>query len=372
MLTIEEITSENQFREVRPVWKNLLEKERIQSPFLSHDWFECCLAGYGRGKGIFTLVVRDGATVVGITPFWRYQETVRGIDVRKIGFITCPDTPYADFIISVRYRKEVLKTILHYLHTTRKEIWDVLTLKHWPAESPNYKDFHEILRQEHKKPITGVSSKTPYIPIQGDWEQFFQTRSVRFRKSRRNIVNRIDKLKTIELQCYREEKNGVLLKDILAVSQKSWKQKHGVAISSKEEAKRFFKNLTEVAGKQGWLLVWVLKKDSVPIAMEYDLVSGKKVYALRSDFDEAYSEFSPGAYLEYQIIKSLFKEDYLEYNTGPGMNTYKLQWTDHVNENVILHICNNNLRGLTVSALEGKLFPALRRIKGLTDKIGSW
>jgi len=73
--------------------------------------------------------------------------------------------------------------------------------------------------------------------------------------------------------------------------------------------------------------------------------------------------YSPGAYLEYQIIKSLFDEGYLEYNTGAGLNTYKLNWTDQIRQNVVLHVCNRNLRGEMVYQLENRVIPFLKRIR---------
>lgn len=121
--------------------------------------------------------------------------------------------------------------------------------------------------------------------------------------------------------------------------------------------------LTDKAEKQGWLMAWVLKIKGVPIAMEYDLEYQKKVYALRADFDEAYKEYSPGGYLEYQIIKYLFEHGYCEYNTGPGLKTYKLRWTGQLKENVAVQVCNNNFKGRVVWGLEKGVIPLLRPVK---------
>lgn len=371
MVIIDDISSEAQFKVLQTKWDDLLRRSGQYSPFLTHDWFRCCFAGYADGRDIFILIVRDGSSMIGVVPLWRYQDTIREIPVRRIGFIVNPDTPFVDFIIQEGRQEEVLKALLHYLYAERKDIWDVLTLGQWPAELPNHRILQETLREQGKNFFMSVASKTPYIPIQGEWEEFFQSRSVRFRKTRRNIFNRISKLNRVEIQCFRQDTAGTVFKDILAVSERSWKQKEGIAISSREEARRFFAALTELASQRSWLLVWLLKVDGAPIAMEYDLACGGKVYALRADFDEAYREYSPGAYLEYQIVKHLFEEKYLEYNTGPGMNAYKLHWTEQLRENVALHICNNNLKGQMIWGLENRLLPFLRRIRDLKTQIGS-
>jgi CelD/BcsL family acetyltransferase involved in cellulose biosynthesis len=369
MLRVDEIISKTRFQSLHAEWNDLLEKSGQYSPFLAHEWFGCCLAGYGGTKDIFILLVSEGSRVVGIAPLWRYQDSARGISVRKAGFITTPDTPFVDFIIHREHRYEVFRTLVDHLCTERKDTWDMLTLNQWPVESPNYRALHETLRKEHKGFFMGFSSITPYIPRRGEWEAFLQTRSSRFRKTHRNIVNRIGKLKSVEVQCFRQDATGAVLKDILAVSERSWKHKNGVAIASTNEAKMFFEKLTDIAGQKGWLLAWLLKVDDVPIAMEYDLEHSGIVYALRADFDDAYSDYSPGAYLEYQIIKRLFEQGYLEYHTGPGLNAYKLNWTDEFKENVILHLCNNNLKGWIIWALEDRLIPRLKWVRNLGIQI---
>jgi CelD/BcsL family acetyltransferase involved in cellulose biosynthesis len=221
----------------------------------------------------------------------------------------------------------------------------------------------QILFEKRKRVVCGISSMAPYLPIRGDWEGFLKTRSTRFRKTHRNIVNRVEKLKNVEMVCFQEDASGALLKHILAVSERSWKEREGIAISSGKEARQFFEALTDVAGKKGWLKVWLLTVDGTPVAMEYDLEYDGTVYALRADFDEAYKDASPGAYLEYMLVKKLFDEGYKEYNTGPGLNTYKLQWTDKMRTNVGLRVYNDNVKGFAVWALEHKLIPFLRRIR---------
>ncbi len=365
---IDEIRLASQFDVLREDWEKLLEGSGRVSPFLTHDWFRCCLESYGKGRELSILTVRDSSDLLGIAPLWRYHDTVRGIRVRTIAFITTLDTPIADFVISETRREEILMAILQYLYTHRGRFWDMLSLHRWPAESPNREVLQRILQGQGKRCLISTSSMMPYIPIQGEWDTFLQTLSTRFRKTHRNIINRVGKLRNVEIQCYGEDGNSSLFNEVVAISEKSWKQKEGIAIGSKKEFKHFFSMLTHLAGQKKWLMVWLLKVNSVPVAMEYDLKYGKTVYALRADFDEAYKEYSPGSYLEYQIVKHLFEAGYQEYNTGPGMNSYKLHWTDKIKENMSFRIYNDNLKGRILWILETKLFPLARRVRDLRKR----
>jgi CelD/BcsL family acetyltransferase involved in cellulose biosynthesis len=112
-------------------------------------------------------------------------------------------------------------------------------------------------------------------------------------------------------------------------------------------------------------MVWLLVLDGAPIAMEYDLVHGDVVYALRADFDETFKEHSPGAYLEYEILKSLLESKIAEYNTGPGLNAYKAKLTETAREYVRLHLFGNTARGRWCQASETVLIPIIKRIREL-------
>jgi CelD/BcsL family acetyltransferase involved in cellulose biosynthesis len=363
VLTVHIITSEDELRTLRVVWDELLEKSVQHSPFLTYDWFQCCLANPVQEIEQFILVVKDGGEVIGIAPFQKYQDKFHRLKIRKIGFINCPDTPLADFIIQKERSYEVIQKIIYFLYGEKREAWDVLTLSQFPRETVNSFILQEILRNQRQRFLMKNSSFIPYISIQGGWEEFLRTRSGRFRKTHRNIVNRISKLKQVEIQCARHDATGAVMQALLEISRRSWKEKNGVAISSREEVQRFFATLTKLASQKGWLLVWLLKINGAPVAMEYDLQCAGVVYALRTDFDETYKEYSPGTYLQYQIIKNLFENEYIEYSFGPGWNTYKTHWTKESYQHEELYVFNRNLKVSMIWALESKLFPFLKRLK---------
>lgn len=205
---------------LRHVWQQVLDKSQQHTPFLTHEWFQCCLAGYLDHKALAILVIRDGSEVLGIAPWWEYHDVVRGIRVRRLGFITTPDTPEVDFISQPGQRAIVLETILDHCFSLKKDAWDLLTLSQWPRESPHYNVLEQLLQQKHQTFCKGIVSKTLYLPIEMEWEAYLQTRSSKFRKTYRNIMNRINRLNNVEIQCIRQKVMGDEWQDVLAVSKK--------------------------------------------------------------------------------------------------------------------------------------------------------
>jgi CelD/BcsL family acetyltransferase involved in cellulose biosynthesis len=154
------------------------------------------------------------------------------------------------------------------------------------------------------------------------------------------------------------------------ISKKSWKHKEGVSISQQQGTRKFIYALTDLAAQQGWLLIWILRVNGIPVAMEYDLKYKGKVYALRSDFDDSYSQYSPGTYLQYKILKYLSEEKYCEYSFGPGLSSYKLHWTDKYRQNMVLYAHNDNIKGRITWVLKNKCIPFFKQIRNSLRKIG--
>ena len=365
-LSVEEIGDSSHWALLKGPWERFLQDSEIYDPFLSHEWFDCCLHAFQEQKTLSVLLVKQSSRILGIAPLWRFQGKVRNIPVTRIGFISCLDTPYVDFIVSKHRREEVLKAIFEHLFINRKQIWDVLTLPQWPSQSKNYLTVRKFLSQFSEKNKTELASLTPFIELKDDWDSFLRSRSARFRKTRRNIMNKFAKLDNVEVQCVRMDSDGKILQEVLDITGRSWKCQEGIAIASTEQMRKFFQELTKVAGEKGWLLLWILRINGAPVGMEYDLVGDKNVYALRADFDEAYAEYSPGTYLESEILQRLFEENIFDvYNTGPGVNSYKLHSTENLSENVVVNIFNDSVKGKILWGIENVIIPLLRHVRAL-------
>ena len=360
-LIVEEVSNQLEWQKLREPWLQFLRDSQICDPFLTYEWFDCCVQWSKDKKKLMVLVVKEDSRIIGIAPFCYFQDTVRYVPVTRISFIASPDTAHVDIVVSNQYREIVLNEIVNYLFSGRGVTWDVLKLKQWPSESSNCRAFREALIRKQVRFKANTDSQTPFIQLNEPWDQFLSRRSVRFRKTRRNIVNKLSKLNKVEIECVRMDPDGKWLKEVSHVSERGWKHPKGLAMASTNRVREFFETLTQVAGEKGWLLIWVLKVNDVSVAMEYDLVANGQVYALRADFDESFSEYSPGTYLETEILRRLFEDSQYEvYYTGPGLNEYKLQWTQNFKENIEFHIFNDTVKGKMLSNFETQLIPIFK------------
>jgi CelD/BcsL family acetyltransferase involved in cellulose biosynthesis len=97
------------------------------------------------------------------------------------------------------------------------------------------------------------------------------------------------------------------------------------------------------------------------------------ISALRSDYDPAYENLSPGTYMNWKMLEQLFNEDYRYYSMGPGGNTYKFRWAEELPDQYRMTLYNRTWRGRLLDLLELKSRPMKRTIveflKNAKDKV---
>lgn len=80
--------------------------------------------------------------------------------------------------------------------------------------------------------------------------------------------------------------------------------------------------MSQAAYAQGWLSSWLIYLDEHPLAMEYQLIYGSDVHALRADFDTQREKISPGSDLIRQLLERFFEHGLGPYYMGRGDNPY--------------------------------------------------
>lgn len=353
------VTSLREFDALAPSWSTVTREGGQRSPFLSHDWFACCWRTAGPNRRREVWVLEDGVGPAGLVPLLRYNGKLRGLPVRMLRFLDAPDTPFADFPMA-RGTEDVITTFLDTLR--HRTDWDVLSFTNVPVESPTFKALTAALPGQFPWRVRSTE-QSPYLRVTGTWEDFLHSKSQRFRKTLRNVENRLARSGRVTVEEHTQvDPGGRIFAEVMEVSRQSWKGVRGVAMATMLGMPRFFTELTERASSRGWLHLWILRMDGRPVATEYQIGANGCVNALRADFDSSLAELSPGTYLNMCIIRTLFdREGIEEYNMGPGSNEYKYRWASDTHESAALEIYAPTTYGRILHALETRLVPAARR-----------
>jgi CelD/BcsL family acetyltransferase involved in cellulose biosynthesis len=207
-----------------------------------------------------------------------------------------------------------------------------------------------------------------YLPINGPWEDFYQSKSRKFRMTRRSVANKISRLGDIKIECAaNQEELRPALDAMLELGARGWKRRTNRDLLDERLERQLLSSLVEWGGKAKSVRIWLLCKDGRPVASEFHLVDGKTVYGLRAQYDPEYFSYSPGRALDYEIVERLFHEGFAAYDMGPGVVEYKRNWTEVSYSTVQVDGFAPNFYPQLVGRIHYDWAPALKR-----TRVGQW
>ena len=355
-MEIEEVRHFDAFLELEPSWSELLGRSQRNSFFLSHAWFRCCWPDDPDTKPLI-LLIREGGRLVGIAPLQLRHTTWRIFPVRMVDLMHNQDSPFADVILARTESKAVFHAVIEHLVTVSG--WHLLSFNKLTQGSETDALLSGLLdTRPHLRTGDAVS---PVLISDGTWSEFWSSRTQRFRKTVRNVINRLERLGQVSVEDLGSSATPTQCLDIFRrVAQRSWKANLPVSILRNPSVARFFEELTQTLRARAQLRFWVLSIDGEPVATEYHVQDGDAVYALRSDFDERLRDASPGAYLNYAITRSYFDEGVRRYEMGPGDAEYKRRWATEETQLDTVWVFNRTPYARALYQLERRAVPGLR------------
>jgi CelD/BcsL family acetyltransferase involved in cellulose biosynthesis len=89
---------------------------------------------------------------------------------------------------------------------------------------------------------------------------------------------------------------------------RGWKGKAGTAIACSPATREFYTTLARAAAESGYLSLYFLEFNGIPVAGHFGLTYGGCYYLPKVAYDEAYARFSPGQLIVRAIIEDVAKD----------------------------------------------------------------
>ena len=295
MLQVECIQDAGRFLELGPEWQELWHRSTARSYFLTHDWMRCCWEELRSTNGLRIFIVRDNGKAVLIAPCMSSRRVHKRLPVTCLTFIAHPETQTADILVGESANgAEALAAWIRYLSERGSSEWNLLSLDKIASSSQTPGWLMGVCEAAGYTCELQPSHEALVISLIGTWEAYLHAKSARFRKTLRNIANRILRLGTVEIEIFRgREAATQAIPKLFAVSDASWKVSGGVAITSSVERMRFFEELSRSVNTADGLQIIILSINGEAIASETQVLSGETIYALRSDNDDRYTDIRP-------------------------------------------------------------------------------
>lgn len=93
------------------------------------------------------------------------------------------------------------------------------------------------------------------------------------------------------------------LEELIGLEGSGWKGRDGTSIDSSLDTVTFFTRMGEAFAERGWLRMPRLSADGKPIAMQLTLLYRRRLWTLKSGYDERFGAFSPGHLLDQAVME---------------------------------------------------------------------
>jgi CelD/BcsL family acetyltransferase involved in cellulose biosynthesis len=300
-LRIEEVGTAGGLEHFRPAWEVLAERAPHAELFETPLWLSAWLDAYWRDRPLAFLFAFSDERLVGLAPL---------LDDRE-GLLGCPDclvtpvNPHARrcSLLAEGDPGPVVAAVMSHLERTRRGAR--LRLRCCDGAAPVV----AAIQEHHPLSLIRPKEACPLIRLEGDWEGYLASRPRHLRhelaRKRKRLETEKD-AKWISLGDPAEVEAGMA--EVLRIESTSWKHAEGTSIASEAGAAGFYSTLARSAAARGRLRLELLYLDGEPAAHILGIVFRGTYYALKTSYDEAYRQLSPGIVLFQHAIRRAFEE----------------------------------------------------------------
>lgn len=268
---------------------------RFPSPLLQHDWFSAAAAAVCPPGELAAVVVETAGRLTAAAPLvatrTRGNERLELLGEAQLsepgGFLYCDTEALARLAAGV-------VALGHPLLLTRL-----------PAEGSEI----DTLRRAGRTVMAVRSADgTPWLPLEGDWEQFEARLPPRRRATLRRAERRCGDLGRVASRLLAPQPRQVneLLKRFAAVEAAGWKGRSRTALVHNQGLWSFFDQYAHAAAARGRLRVGFLEVDDHPIAAQLGVEFARRYWTLKVGYDERWARCSPGLLLMHAVIRDAF------------------------------------------------------------------
>jgi hypothetical protein len=365
---VEEISDFDTFLSLEKEWNVLLAMSPVNAPFLRHEWFRIWWKAFGRGKRLALLTVRSKGRLAAVVPFMEERGFRVGIPCRVWVSMSNDHSCRFDWIMEEgpdETRIRIVEAVVAYLAQRTPRV-HLLELQDFPVDSPVLTLLLDAAPRSGQKVGLRPELETPFIPIKGTWDAYYESISGHLRRNLRRRRRQLEEQGKVEVICLTGGESPTRLSEHLRegfrIEAMAWKESAGTAIRQNEGWADFYEAWARAAAERGWLRLYFLKLNDQPIAFYYTLVYERKLYYLKLGYDPAYARYSPGILLHQEILASAFDEKLIELDfLGPTM-TWKEDWAKEVRPHLWVYLFQRGIIPQTIYLIKFKLFPYFKKV----------
>ena len=283
------VTDRERFAELRDQWNEL----SGGNLFLTWEWLDCWWQSFGGGAQMRVHLSWDGPELA--------AGMACGLQGRHLFAMAGVDS---DFYLPVARSARDLGPALEQVVTGP---WSRITIRALPADDPITERLGDLLRSNGWL-VVQISEPCPILHTSGSFEDYYMGLSTKTRSNDRRARRRLAGEGKVELRVIEPvEEVEQVFGESFALEATSWKGRSNQAILSSKREEGFWRELYDRFHRLGGVRFSELRLDGTLIAFSLDVLHNRRLYGLKTGYDERYAFFSPGNVLLVSMIERAFE-----------------------------------------------------------------
>ncbi|HEX5030267.1 MAG TPA: GNAT family N-acetyltransferase, partial [Candidatus Eisenbacteria bacterium] len=141
---------------------------------------------------------------------------------------------------------------------------------------------------------------------------------------------------------------STVLDAIYAIETKSWKESTQSSITTNPQARVFYDRFLPRAAEAGWFESFLLYFEGVPAAYDMGVRFASRYYMLKTSYDQAWSEQSPGVVLREHVVRHLYETGCAEHDFLGDDEPWKMRWTSSLRGHTHYYLYDTSRLGANI------------------------
>jgi CelD/BcsL family acetyltransferase involved in cellulose biosynthesis len=275
-------------------WDQLAGPEAL--PFDRHCWYESWRRAFAPGARLATCTAWRGDELVGALPMWLR----RGDRLEAMANVHTP---------AFRPLAADEGTLAALLGAAFRAPTRSVTLLPLRIDDPSLQAVERAATECGRRWLRERQQLSPVIDTQGTFDDWVRETKPRWHTQIPRYRRKMARDHTLEIALATEPDDlEAELDQGFHVEASGWKGRQGTAILSSPETAAFYRNVAEAFHARGELRLSSILLDGEAAAFDFCLLSGRRLYLLKTGYDERFRTYAPGLVLRLATVEHCFQE----------------------------------------------------------------
>jgi len=227
--------------------------------------------------------------------------------------------------------------------------WDLIFLSDILSDGGNLQALMDAAKITGWKVDSRLYTVSPYLPVEGGWQEFLYSKSSNFRYTLKRREKRLQKdgLKLDIRFISSDMLDQQIINDMAIIEANSWKSEAGTTKMQNDSDIAFYRDFLQGFAQNNWLNIWMGYLNDKPVAYLINFDYDNKIWFYNGAYDNTANQYSIGSILTHYAVKDAFMRNKREYDFLRGEESYKSHWASKNRESYQIVFYRSSLRSLT-------------------------